>query len=182
MLMGADADGRAVLLYNDWHRNILVVGRVAPNKNVEMAIDAVAKCKNTRLIIVGDSAGGYADSVKRKAGHMKNVIFTDKVGIPALKAFYAIADVFLTTSKHEGFCIPAVEAMAMSVPVIANNNCALPYTCGDAAYYANTVDEIVSGIDYVIENKTLFIKKGQDRFRSMYYNSLIESKIASAFI
>lgn len=181
MLMNADIDARIALPYNDWHRNVLVVGRIAPNKNIEMAVDAIAECKNTRLILVGDASGGYADNIRKKAANMKNVIITEKVGIPALKAFYVIADAFLTTSKHEGFCIPAVEAMAMSVPVIANSNCALPYTCGDAAHYANTVEEIVEGINHVIENKSSFIQKGQERFKSMYHNPLIESKIASAF-
>lgn len=181
MLMNVDTDARAALAYNDWHKNVVVVGRIAPNKNIEMAVDAVAACKDTRLILVGDASGSYADDIRKKISKMKNVVMTEKVSIPALKAFYSVADVFLTTSKHEGFCIPVVEAMAMSVPVIANNNCALPYTCGDAAYYANKVEEIVSGISYVMENKSSFIQKGQERFKSMYYNPLIESKIASAF-
>ena len=38
-----------------------------------------------------------------------------------LRALYARADVFVLPTRGEGWGLPAVEAMAMAVPVIATN-------------------------------------------------------------
>ena len=47
-----------------------------------------------------------------------------------LVAFYRHASVFVTLSEHEGFCVPLVEAMAFSVPVLGRARPAIPETLG----------------------------------------------------
>jgi len=37
----------------------------------------------------------------------------------------------MTLSRHEGFCVPIVEAMALGVPVLAHGSSAIPETVGD---------------------------------------------------
>ncbi len=49
-----------------------------------------------------------------------------------LAAYYAKADLFVTMSEHEGFCVPLLEAMAFDVPVVARAFGAIPDTMGDA--------------------------------------------------
>lgn len=49
-----------------------------------------------------------------------------------LAAFYRRADLFVTASEHEGFCVPLVEAMAFDVPIVARRFAAVPETLGDA--------------------------------------------------
>jgi glycosyltransferase involved in cell wall biosynthesis len=49
-----------------------------------------------------------------------------------LAAHYQLADVFVTASLHEGFCIPVVEAMACGVPVAGAHAAALPEAIGQA--------------------------------------------------
>lgn len=48
-----------------------------------------------------------------------------------LVAFYQRADLFVTASEHEGFCIPLVEAMAFGTPTLARRCAAIPQTLGD---------------------------------------------------
>ncbi len=43
--------------------------------------------------------------------------FTGPVPDEDLAAFYRWADVYVSLSEHEGFCVPLVEAMAADVPV-----------------------------------------------------------------
>src|SRR4029079_5030446 len=46
--------------------------------------------------------------------------------------FYRWADVYVSLSEHEGFCVPLVEAMAADVPVLAYGAGAVPETLGGA--------------------------------------------------
>jgi glycosyltransferase involved in cell wall biosynthesis len=50
-----------------------------------------------------------------------------------LPGLYAGALALALPSLHEGFGLPALEAMACCVPVVAANRGALPETCGEAA-------------------------------------------------
>lgn len=186
LLMLSQPDPHPVLPFNDWNINILMVGRVAPNKDNIVAVEAFAKYhqknRNCRLIIVGDCAGEYGEKVRQRITTLglPNVVITGKVTLEVLKAFYNVADLLLITSKHEGFCVPMIEAMALSVPVLANQECALPYTGGDAVHYVNNPDDIAAGIEYVLTNKSSFIERGRNRYRERYQLSSIESGLLSA--
>jgi glycosyltransferase involved in cell wall biosynthesis len=50
-----------------------------------------------------------------------------------LPGLYAGAAAFVLPSRHEGFGLPCIEAMACGTPVVAAAAGALPETCGDAA-------------------------------------------------
>ena len=58
--------------------------------------------------------------------------FTGPVPDEDLAAFYRWADVYVSLSEHEGFCVPLVEAMAADVPVLAYGAGAVPETLGGA--------------------------------------------------
>ena len=58
--------------------------------------------------------------------------FTGPVPDEDLAAFYRCADVYVSLSEHEGFCVPLVEAMAADVPVLAYAAGAVPETLGGA--------------------------------------------------
>ena len=70
-----------------------------------------------------------------------------------LVAFYRHASVFVTVSEHEGFCVPLLEAMAFSVPVVARARAAIPETLdqgglllppdADAVLVAEAVAEVL---------------------------------------
>jgi glycosyltransferase involved in cell wall biosynthesis len=49
-----------------------------------------------------------------------------------LSAHYRDADVFVCLSEHEGFCVPLLEAMHHSLPVIAHAAAAVPETLAGA--------------------------------------------------
>jgi glycosyltransferase involved in cell wall biosynthesis len=58
--------------------------------------------------------------------------FTGQVPDDDLAAFYRWADVYVSLSEHEGFCVPLLEAMAADVPVLAYAAGAVPETLGGA--------------------------------------------------
>lgn len=119
----------------------LFVGRVAANKCQHDVVAAFAAYRQlfdprARLSIVGGrTLLLYARALERLAdelGVADAVDFTDNLKFPQLLAHYRAADVFVSLSEHEGFCVPLVEAMHFGVPTVAFASTAVPETVGDA--------------------------------------------------
>jgi len=119
----------------------LFVGRVAANKCQHDVVAAFAAYRElfdprARLSIVGGrTLLLYARALERLAhelGVADAVDFTDNLKFPQLLAQYRAADVFVSLSEHEGFCVPLVEAMHFGVPTVAFASTAVPETVGDA--------------------------------------------------
>ena len=89
-----------------------------------------------RLSIVGGrTLLLYSRTLERLAselGIVDAVDFTNDLKFPQLLAHYRAADVFVSLSEHEGFCVPLVEAMHFGVPTVAFASTAVPETVGDA--------------------------------------------------
>ena len=64
--------------------------------------------------------------------NLERVHLTGPVKDGELAAMYRAADVFVSTSEHEGFCLPVVEAMTFNLPVLARGCAAVPETVADA--------------------------------------------------
>jgi glycosyltransferase involved in cell wall biosynthesis len=117
-------------MLDDGPKNLLFVGRVAPNKRHEDLIRVASYWRrfiapNVRLLLVGKlpGRGHYFDALQsllyEEGFTASEVVFTGHVDHADLLASYAAADVFLSMSEHEGFGVPLVEAMLMDVPVLA---------------------------------------------------------------
>lgn len=123
--------------------NVLMVGRIAPNKGHPELVRVFADFRrvhraDARLVIVGrhdERLAGYDAQILaaiREEGVADRVLMLGGVTLRELKAAYLAADAFVMMSRHEGFCVPAVEAMSMGVPVVALGAGAVPETVGDA--------------------------------------------------
>ena len=106
--------------------NLLAVGRVVPHKRIEDAIDVLARVRQSgcdaRLTVVGSEPNRaystYLVEHARALGVDGNVSFTGMVDEQHLFAYFDAADVLLSVSRHEGFCVPVLEAMSLGVPAI----------------------------------------------------------------
>jgi len=121
--------------------HVLFVGRVSPSKAIGPLLDAFEAylCFNgeAHLSIVGrfNPADAYyrqlRDSVIERRME-KSVTFAGLVDEETLTAYYRTADIFVTLSEHEGFCVPLVEAMFWDIPIVALGTTAIPETLGPA--------------------------------------------------
>ena len=123
--------------------NILFVGRIVPNKRIEDHIRLAELYKryvdiHYRFIFVGryDGLPRYYAQVRALISEFQMLPdrfwFTGPVPDAELAAFYRWADVYVSLSEHEGFCVPLIEAMAADVPVLAYAAGAVPETLGGA--------------------------------------------------
>lgn len=97
---------------------LLCVGRLAPEKNLELALKAFqaarASCPTTRLVLVGD--GPLAGKLR---AYYPQVIFCGTHTGEDLATHYASADVFLFPSLTETFGNVTLEAMASGLAMVA---------------------------------------------------------------
>jgi L-malate glycosyltransferase len=125
------------------------VGRLAPNKAIELAVMAllVARAQGdagATLQVVGRSVvPSYTAALHRFVDDMglhDAVAFSGTLSDTALATVVAESDVFVLTSRHEGFGVPVIEAMTLGVPVVANAAGALPEVVGDAGLLVDATD------------------------------------------
>lgn len=100
-------------------RNVfLFAGRLSRNKQVDWLIRTFGRLQGKmefELRIVGEDWEGLSASLKKIAKEEKiadRVVFTGKVSEDALLSEYAKAGFFVSASRHEGFGITVIEAMA----------------------------------------------------------------------
>ena len=118
---------------------VLTIGRVVPNKRLELVLRAFALMRATgggraELALVGSWEGfeRYHSALTRFTDRLGvgGVRFLGRVDDPTRDALVARAGVYVCASAHEGFCAPLVEAMAAGLPVVAVRGSAVTETVG----------------------------------------------------
>ena len=150
--------------FSDDLTNILFVGRMIPNKRIDDLIRFFAAYRlrynrRARLLLVG-SHGGFEeyvatlyDLIERLA--VPDVHLVGHVSNEELTALYDVADLFLSASEHEGFCVPLMEAFYKRIPVVAFASTAVPdtmdgggvlYTRKDPRHVASLLDSVLTDV------------------------------------
>jgi glycosyltransferase involved in cell wall biosynthesis len=120
---------------------VLSVGQLYPHKRTDLLLAAFHRLvtdlrPDARLVIAGASRlPQFERAVTRYAdrlGLASCLTVTGEISEAELVAWYRRADLFVTVSEHEGFCVPLVEAMSFDVPILGRNCAAVPETIGDA--------------------------------------------------
>ena len=123
---------------------VLFVGRITPSKAQDALIDAFAIFRERfgracRLVLVGAldlTQHRYLDRIEERitvAGLEGIVELPGLVSDAELDDWYCQANLYVSLSRHEGFGVPLVEALARAIPVIAWPTGAVPFTVGKAA-------------------------------------------------
>jgi len=122
---------------SDW----LFVGRVVPSKGQVDLVDAFAdalECHDSgqHLVLIGDTSDrSYVARLEASISHhnlTERVRLLGKVSDATLAAEYRAAGLYVSMSKHEGFGVPLLEAMAAGLPVVAYGVAAVAETMGGA--------------------------------------------------
>lgn len=115
----------------------LVIGSLAPHKNLRMLIEATNKRRDMSrpLIVAGGGNARVFQDASLPGGD--GTRFLGRVSDEELKALYGGATALLFPSRTEGFGLPSLEAMACGCPVVATTGGAVPEVCGTAALYAD---------------------------------------------
>jgi glycosyltransferase involved in cell wall biosynthesis len=118
---------------------LLAVGTRKPHKNLECAVDVLAKLAahdaTLTLVVAGESGPHWRHVAARaeRLGVARRVRALEPVTDDELRALYRGAEALLFPSRYEGFGLPLLEAMSCGTPVIASNATSIPEVTGTAA-------------------------------------------------
>lgn len=127
-------------------RNILFVGRICEHKN---QLDLVRMMEHlgtisdvpVRLLLVGTtSSDGYEAEILQAIEHLGPTAEVRMLGHrndEDVYALYRMTDLYVSASRHEGFGMPLVEAMAFDLPVLAYAAGGIAATLGSGGLILN---------------------------------------------
>jgi glycosyltransferase involved in cell wall biosynthesis len=154
---------------------LLFVGRLAPNKRVPILVEALAQLRDmnppVHALILGDTSDMYQNEVRNcqetaaRLDVAGRVHFLGQVDEERLLAAYRSADLFVMPSRHEGFCIPVIEAMACGLPVVAAHATALPETVAGAGltFTPDDATDLARQIRRLLPRDEQWCRRGRER-------------------
>jgi glycosyltransferase involved in cell wall biosynthesis len=195
-LPGLPPDAGVLSACRDGRTNVLFVGRVAPHKGHAALLEAFAVYhwlydRNSRLLLVGkedprlEYFNAFLREQARRLGVQGAVTFTGEVSDQCLKAYFQAADVFVSASEHEGFCVPLVEAMALRLPIVAHGCSAVPDTVGPAGLLWDAPDPflLAESIACVVNEPSVraaLEERGWQRYQERFHSQRIEGRFLDA--
>lgn len=144
---------------------LLFLGALERKKNVvglAQGFDAFLKKYkyDMDLVLIGRADPHYPE-VKQQCleiTHRDNLVFTGFVSNGDQAALYQNAFAFITASLHEGFGLPALEAMQYGVPVLATNSEVFNEVYDNAAIYfdAKNPEDIADKINLLVSDQPFY--------------------------
>jgi len=158
-------------------RLIVYVGGLAPHKNIPGLLNGLSQAvqhggiDDVHLALIGDLDGDGFHShyeeldkiVKADPKLTGRVHFTGFVSDEDLVTLYSDSLAVTLPSFSEGFGLPAIEAMACGVPVLASSAGSIPEVVGDAGLYfdpykveqiANSIHQLATETDTLDDLRT----------------------------
>lgn len=140
----------------------LFVGAIEPKKNISRMIDAFLDAHATMpLVLVGPKAWKWRNEIgavdnKLGAASRQRLRLVGHIPRDDLRFLYAGARALIFPSLHEGFGLPALEAMRMGCAVVASDRGGLGEVCGSAAINVNPLDraDMSRGIAQVLNSES----------------------------
>lgn len=155
---------------------IVTVGRLVPRKGVSDLIKIVKQLGNinVKLIIIGDGPiKPVLEEQSRQLGIQDQIIFKGFVSDTEKFRLLSVADIYASTSMHEGFGIVFLEAMAAGLPIISYDKGGQSDFLKDGltGYLVNYRNEtqFIERLKYLCDNDNL--RKTIKSYNFKYFNS-----------
>lgn len=133
---------------------LLFAGNREPRKNLERLLKAFAQVRSRDLVLVLVGLPGWGavdlEPVVRSLDLEGRLVFTGYLTDEDLAATMATSEAVVYPSIYEGFGLPALEACATGVPVVAGRVGSLPEVLEDIPLWCNPFE--VNSIAEAIEN------------------------------
>ena len=167
-------------IYDTDEKIIVTAGRLVEQKDQRTLLNAFAKINkevSSRLVILGE--GPLKEQLEQQAkdlGVFERVHFLGFQSNPYI--YFNKADVFVLTSKHEGFSHVLAEALATGVPIVSTNCKSGPSEVLNNGEFGHLCDV---GDDICIAEKTLHVLRLTDsELNTVKSNGLLRAEFFNA--
>jgi glycosyltransferase involved in cell wall biosynthesis len=155
-------------VWTRWHQQygiargyVLYVGGYDAHKNVDGLLTAyadlpVALQKRHPLVLAGRCDAQVQRLLTSQARRLgldrTSIVFTGEIDDAELTLLYSNCELFVTPSLHEGFGLPALEAMSCGAAVVGSNTASLPEVIGyqDALFDPRSPSSIANKLQQVL--------------------------------
>ncbi|MCE0826700.1 glycosyltransferase family 4 protein [Buttiauxella sp. A2-C2_NF] len=138
-----------------------VLTRLHPGKGIE---DAFYLARNNNRVEVHIYGNGMLEQQCLDASEKYSNIYFHGYA-KDVKSSYEKMDVFLMSSRHEGFGMTILEALNYKVPVICYNIPVFKEILGDGGYYYNNEVELIDIVNDYIENHRVIFQEQIERLK-----------------
>jgi glycosyltransferase involved in cell wall biosynthesis len=164
----------------------LSVGTIEPRKNYPFLIEAFdawrSQSKQDCLLVIAGGPGWGFQNVYRRIEALGADEWVRMLGYmdpKSLHALYCNCRGVLLTTLYEGFCLPALEAMACGVPVVASDTSALREVMGGTGllFPLNSTEAFVNRMDTILQQKEYVatrVRAARDRANRFTWNKAAE--------
>ena len=152
---------------------LLLTGSVEQRKNPLLAA-AAAAAVGRRLVVVGpERDAALAAELRRRGAELRGYVPKDE-----LVRLYQEAAALLFPTRHEGFGLPVVEAMACGTPVLTTHDPAVREVGGDAIAYAEPA-EFAAALARVLADPEPWRQAGLERARTFSWEKTARATVAA---
>jgi len=167
---------------------ILHVGHTGFYKNIEGILRAISPISRTvgRPVLFVKAGTPFTAEQRQLIGELGIGPQVEHLGMvpeAQLPGVYRGADLLLMPSWHEGFGLPALEAMACGTPVVVSDRGSLPEVVGEAGLIVNPQDDVqvVYGVVRALTDGRLRAEqrqRGLDRVRNFTWERTARQTLA----
>jgi glycosyltransferase involved in cell wall biosynthesis len=151
----------------------LAVGAIQERKN-QVAALAAAREAGLELVVVGPTKDERVAAELRAGGaRLEGYVTTER-----LAELYRGAACLVQSSRHEGFGLPVVEAMASATPVVTVPDPALVEVAGDAAVVVPE-SELADGIRRAVAERDALAAAGLERAHTFTWEAAARATVAA---
>ena len=149
----------------------LSVGAIQERKN-QLAGLAAAREAGLELVVVGPAKDArVAEQLRAGGARLEGYVSTER-----LAGLYRGAACLVQSSRHEGFGLPVVEAMASGTPVVTVPDPALLEVAGNAAVVV-PASELVDGIRRALAERDRLSAAGLRRARDFTWEATVRATV-----
>ncbi|MHB8878663.1 MAG: glycosyltransferase [Myxococcaceae bacterium] len=171
---------------------LLCAGSDYAHKNLKLLVAgyslyrAKAGARAARLVLIGPPSHSQGSLFDRALGWPEGVKYLGELPENEVRPLFQEALAFVYPTAYEGFGLPALEALACGVPLVASSLTSVPEVAGDAALYLRdfSPEELASQLEAIATGRDLrqrLIAAGLERAKAFTWKQTAR-KTAAAYL